>query len=166
LHTCNNGCIFIVLKQTKNIMKNLIQNIENKLQEGYKLQEVVTHKSSHYFYITRPDGIQLVARLSDHEAIAASSKSHVQVISDIAGLHIDFEFATIYDENDFEVELTKAESLKQLNAFYNIELNENNISDFDEFSCIIETEDWKVKDEIIATYISNEITKVEATNLY
>ena len=147
-------------------MKNLIENIEAKLQKGYKFQEVVTHKSSNYFYITRPDGIQLIARLSDHEAIAASSKSHVQVISDIAGLHIDFEFAAIYDEDDFEVELTKAEVLKQLNAFYNIELSENNISDFDEFSCIIEIENWKVKDEIIATYISNEITKVEATNLY
>jgi hypothetical protein len=145
----------------------LKDRIAGELKEGYELVNVQTHKTSTYYYITNPDGIKLIARTSDHDAIAPASRAHVQVICD-ALLHISFDFDPIYDNNDYEIDMTKEEAAKQLSSYYDVEISENIIYEVDNSCCSF---DWtkmtaELIDIITARYIAEEITLVNSTILY
>ena len=148
-------------------MEILAEKIKSELKEGYELQATDTHKASTYFYITNPDGIQLIARTSDHEAIAAGSRSHVQFICDTL-MHLDFDFEEIYDEDDYEVELTKSEAADQLSDYFSVEITEDMVWEADEGTCNLDWEKMSADliDTITAKYIAVEITKAEPTILF
>ena len=147
-------------------MNTIATQISNNLPAGYKVVNVEESKTSTYFYISDPDGVVLKARKSNHDAMCAASLSHVQVLSYYMNLSIDFDFETVYDSEDYEVELTKAEAANQLSVYFGVNILESEIMEADEFSCIIATEDWKKEESIIGKFIAIEITKVESTNLY
>lgn len=141
-------------------MKTIAEIIKSELKEGYELVAVDNHKASTYYYITNPGGIKLVARTSDHDAICAASKVHVQVICDTL-LHIDFEFDPVFDEFDNEIELTKKEAAKQLSNFFGIEIIENMIYEYSDLCIKMDWEkmDWEKMDIIIGKYIAKKITE-------
>ena len=148
-------------------MKTLEEKIKSELKEGYELVWVESHKSSTYFYITNPDGIKLVARTSDHDAIAGASKSHVQVICDTF-LNLDVDFEPVYDEDDYEIELTKEEAAKQLSEKFGVIISEDMVWEADEYNCKL---DWRkmstdLMDTITAKYIAEKISEAKSTILY
>ena len=142
-------------------MKNQITEIERNLAEGYKLVDSVEHKSSQYFYIARPDGLQLKARVSDHETMTGRSASHVNIISD-RFLHIDFDFEMQYDSEDYEIELTNEEAAKQISKYYGVEIDESVIYECSDSNFQLDNMelDWRVGETILGKHIAECIMNV------
>lgn len=141
-------------------MKNQIEEIERNLSEGYKLISSVEHKSSQYFYIARPDGLELKARVSDHETITGRSASHINILSD-RFLHIDFDFEPQFD-NENEIELIIEEAAKQISEHYGVEIDEDVIEEFSDTNFQLDNMllDWKVQEAILGKHIAEEIMNV------
>ena len=148
-------------------MKTLSENIKSNLSEGFELTDAIESKSSKYFYIKNKDGVELKARISNHDAMTGRSLSHVQVLFDNL-LHIDFDFEPIFDEDDYEVELTKEDAVKQINNHFGTELTADQIWEANEYNCSLDAMkiDYKKIEKIIGKYIAEKITEVEATMLY
>lgn len=142
-------------------MTNQITEIERNLAEGYKLISSVEHKSSQYFYIARPDGLELKARISDHETMTGRSASHVNILSD-RFLYIDFDFEMQYDDEGYEIELTEEDAAKQISEYYGVEIEENEIEEFSDSSFQLDNMiiDWKIKETILGKHIAEEIMNV------
>jgi hypothetical protein len=142
-------------------MKNQITEIERNLSEGYTLVSSTEHKSSQYFYIARPDGLELKARISDHETMTGRSASHVNILSD-RFLHIDFDFEMQYDADDYEIELTKEEAAKQISEYYGVEVDENSIEECSDSDFQLDNMelDWKVGEAILGKHIAECIMNV------
>ena len=148
-------------------MGTLTEKIKSELKEGYKLVDIQSHKSSTYYYITNPDDITLTVRISDHDAIAAASIANLQILYSSV-ISLDFGFDPVYDDEDYEIEITKEIAVKQLNERFGVEITENMIADVDAYNFNL---DWKempadLINTILAIYISNKITEVEPTILY
>ncbi len=148
-------------------MKNQIAEIERNLTEGYKVVNSIEHKSSQYFYIERPDGLELKARISDHDAIAGRSASHVNILSD-RFLHIDFDFEMQYDNDDYEIELTSEEVARQISEYYEVEIDEAAIEEFSASNFQLDNMElsWEVKETILGKHVAEcimNVTKVDYT---
>ena len=142
-------------------MKNQIIEIERNLSEGYKIINSLEHKSSQYFYIARPDGLQLKARISDHETMTGRSASHVNILCD-RFLHIDFDFEMQYDDDGYEIELTHEEASKQISEYFGVEIDENSIEECSESNFQLDNIilDWKVQEAILGKHIAECIMNV------
>ena len=172
-------CSIIINKLKLKIMTQLAELIQSKLPQGYTLVSESSHKSSSYYYIDKngiksssccyidKNGMELIVRTSDHDAIVARSKAHLQILIDME-MHLDLDFEISYDEEDCEIELTNKEVAKQASIMLGCEIAENMISSFDENNLKIDVLEINAKkwDEIISCYIAFKITDIDEIKRY
>ena len=147
-------------------MTQLAKLIQSKLPNGYTLISESSHKSSNYYYIDK-NGMELIVRTSNHEAIVARSKAHLQILINME-MHLDLDFEISYDDEGYEIELTKKDAARQASEMLGCEIDESIISEFDVYVLKIDVLkiDAKKWDEIIASYISVKITDIDELKIY
>jgi len=143
-------------------MTTQAQQISNRLPEGYTLVNEVSHKSSYYFTITNPAGLELIARISDHDAMCANSKANLQVLREGYPAIVTLDSDLLYFEND----PSKEDAAKQLTEMFGIEISEDDVYEADDCNLKLQISDWKKEESLIAAYIAAKITEVNYTKVY